>query len=47
MLPEKVKAVGYDSDEYVEKLAIVNKILGSCGLNAKDKDVFLARGVQS
>ena len=42
-----MKPVGYSSPEYQEKLSVVNRILGSCDLNAKERDLMIARGQQS
>ena len=42
-----MKPVGYSSPEYQEKLSVVNRMLGSCDLNAKERDLMIARGQQS
>lgn len=34
-LPEPVKPFGYNSDEYLDKLDLVNSILSSCDLKAR------------
>jgi len=46
-LPEEIQAISYGSNEYSQKLQLVNQLIASCDLSLKDRDIMLTEGRRS